>query len=91
MERIARSEWFETLDELGFGASVLVGTDESPTEGPYRFVEADYAPFDDVVEIRLESAHGPMRILIDHPVEVRVDADALTVAGTEHEVRLHIV
>lgn len=74
MQLVKRSDWIEWLDALDLGALVAVEP-PSPVSlaSVFRFVLADYDPFDDIIEVRLSSEHALRRVLISDPMAIRVD------------------
>ena len=80
MDRLHQSEWIETLDGLRIRGSIEV---EPLTVLPRpvshcRLRAADYAPFDDLVEILLEDDFGQIKVIIDHPKVIWLDHDSST-------------
>ena len=59
---------------------------------PCRFVAIDYAPFEDVVELRVEINGSEVRLLLDDPKEIRVDpGSSLVIETRSHQVAVHDV
>ncbi|MDH4118016.1 MAG: hypothetical protein OEX04_09025 [Acidimicrobiia bacterium] len=78
MDRLHQSEWLEVLDGLCMRGPVEVEPTTvlpRPVSG-CRLRAADYAPFDDLVEILLEDDLGRIRVLIDHPKVIWREHDA---------------
>lgn len=74
MQLVKRSDWIEWLDSLNLGALVVVDPISPASQvSVFRFVLADYDPFDDIIEVRLGSEHALHRVLIADPMTIRVD------------------
>jgi hypothetical protein len=74
MRQVVRNDWIEALGALSHD-QVAVDPLASPGSRPHswRLRHAEFAPFDDLIEIELSDEGGTMRVLIDHPLEMWVD------------------
>lgn len=73
MRRLSRSEWIERLQGLSPGASVEVRHPALSGDATWRLRSAEFAPFEDVVEVVLSGEGGVVRVLIDQPLEIWAD------------------
>ncbi len=89
MDRLHHSEWIEWLEGLRIQGSVEVEpvTVLPRPVGQCRLRAAEYAPFDDLVEVILEDDKGQVRVIIDHPKVIWVEnegaGDGLVAIDTE--------
>jgi hypothetical protein len=74
MRRVVRNDWMEALGALSCDV-VAVEPLALPLSTPHnwRLHHAEFAPFDDLIEIELSDQGGTVRVLIDHPLEIWVD------------------
>lgn len=74
MHRVSRSDWIEWLDGLRIQGPIEVSQHpQGRHTGVFRFLGADFAPFEDIIELRLGDAAGAHRVLIDHPSGIWIE------------------
>jgi hypothetical protein len=74
MHRVGRSEWIEWLDGLRIEGSIEVSQHpQGRLTGVFQFLGADFAPFEDIIEVRLGDGSGAHRVLIDHPSGIWIE------------------
>lgn len=73
MRRLNRSEWVERLQGLSMGAVVEVHHPALTATSGWRLSSAEFAPFEDVIEVVLTGDGGLVRVLIDQPLEIWAD------------------
>ena len=76
MHRVGRSHWIEWLDGLRIEGTVEVNQHpQGRHAGVFQFVGADFAPFEDIIELRLRDGSRQYRVLIDHPSGIWTERD----------------
>jgi hypothetical protein len=75
MHRLNPTEWIDWFGALHPGESVVLRSEKpgEPLSVTGRLVAAEYAPFDDLVEIVVDTDGTRFRFWIDHPTEMMVD------------------
>jgi hypothetical protein len=75
MHRLNPAEWIDWFGALQRGQRVVLRS-EIPGEqltATGQLVTAEYAPFDDLVEVVVDTDRSRLRFWIDHPSEMMVD------------------
>jgi hypothetical protein len=75
MHRLNPTEWIDWFGTLQCGESIVLRSEEPGEQLSVtgRLVTAEYAPFDDLVEIVVDTDGTRFRVWIDHPTEMMVD------------------
>ena len=92
MRRIPPSEWIELHDTVAIEGPVWVDHPHPSLRDCYRcrLLMVDYAPFEDVIEIRLDHDGAEIRLLVDDPQEIHLDPGLAVVIRTrDGEVGVH--
>jgi hypothetical protein len=75
MHRLNPTDWVDWFGALQRGRSVVLRSERSGEQSTMtgRLVAAEYAPFDDLVEMVVDTDSSRFRFWIDHPTEMTVD------------------
>jgi hypothetical protein len=92
MRRIPPAEWIELHETAAIEGPVWVDHPHPALRDCHRcrLLLVDYAPFEDVIEIRLDHDGAEIRLLIDDPQEIHLlPGEAVVIRTRDGEVGVH--
>jgi hypothetical protein len=76
MHRLPARDWIEWFGSLHGPIPVEIRSPSLARPGRHVLGSAEYAPFDDLIELVFIAAGREWRLLLDHPRLIRVDGNA---------------
>lgn len=88
MRRVPPAEWIDLHETVVIDGPVTVNHPHPALQGcsRCRLVLVDYAPFEDVLEIRLNHDGAEIRLLVDDPQEIRIEPGASIEIRTRNDL-----